>query len=89
MFKILNPIPQGSPVAPTVQHRSKAGKEISSQAQIPLGNGNVLNLPVETEEPLEMEDYEFGADQRAKLELLHKNLGHMLKIKAQATEEDE
>jgi len=79
----------GSPVAPTVQHRSKAGKEISSQAQIPLGNGNVLNLPVETEEPLEMEDYEFGADQRAKLELLHKNLGHMLKIKAQATEEDE
>jgi len=78
----------GSPVAPTVQQRSKAGKEISSQAQIPLGNGNVLNLPVETDEPLGMEDYEFGEDQRAKLELLHKNLGHMLKIKAQAAEED-
>jgi len=77
----------GSPVAPTVTHRSKAGMEISSQAQIPLGNGNVLNLPVEMEDG--MEDYEFGADQRAKLELLHKNLGQMLKIKAQTMEEDE
>jgi len=48
----------------------------------------VLNLPVEMEEPLGMEEYEFGEDQRAKLELLHKNLGHMLKIKAQAAEED-
>ena len=61
--------------------------EISSQAQIPLGNGNVLNLPVEMEDG--MEDYEFGADQRAKLELLHKNLGQMLKIKAQTMEEDD
>jgi len=79
----------GSPVAPTVTQRSKAGMEISSQAQIPLGNGNVLNLPVEMEAPLGTEEYESSADQRAKLELLHKNLGQMLKIKAQTMEEDE
>jgi len=79
----------GSPVAPTVQMRSKAAKEVLSQAQIPLGNGNVLNLPVEMDEQHEIENFEFGADQRAKLELLHKNLGNMLKIKAQVTEEEE
>lgn len=79
----------GSPVAPTVQMRSKAAKEVLSQAQIPLGNGNVLNLPVEMNGTDLIEDYEFGADQRAKLELLHRNLGNMLKIKAQVTEEEE
>jgi len=79
----------GSPVAPTVQMRSKAAKEVLSQAQIPLGNGNVLNLPVEMDGTDVIENYEFGADQRAKLELLHKNLGNMLKIKAQVTEEEE
>jgi len=79
----------GSPVAPTVQMRSKAAKEVLSQAQIPLGNGNVLNLPVEMDGTHVIEDYEFGADQRAKLELLHRNLGNMLKIKAQVQEEEE
>jgi len=79
----------GSPVAPTVQMRSRAAKEVLSQAQIPLGNGNVLNLPVEMEATDVIEDYEFGADQRAKLELLHRNLGNMLKIKAQVQEEEE
>ena len=48
-----------------------------------------MNLPVEMEATDVIEDYEFGADQRAKLELLHKNLGNMLKIKAQVTEEEE
>ena len=76
-------------MAPTVQMRSKAAKEVLSQAQIPLGNGNVLNLPVEMNGTDLIEDYEFGADQRAKLELLHRNLGNMLKIKAQVTEEEE
>ena len=69
--------------------RSKAAKEVLSQAQIPLGNGNVLNLPVEMNGTDVIADYEFGADQRAKLELLHRNLGNMLKIKAQVTEEEE
>ena len=77
------------PNSPRFAQRSKVGMEILSQAQIPLGNGNVLNLPVEMEAPLGMEEYEFGADQRAKLELLHENLGQMLKIKAQTMEEDE
>ena len=76
-------------MAPTVQMRSKAAKEVLSQAQIPLGNGNVLNLPVEMNGTDVIEDYEIGADQRAKLELLHRNLGNMLKIKAQVTEEEE
>ena len=76
-------------MAPTVQMRSKAAKEVLSQAQIPLGNGNVLNLPVDMDESLVIENVEFGADQRAKLELLHRNLGNMLKIKAQVQEEEE
>ena len=82
--------PQGSPVAPTVQARSKAGKEIAAQAQIPLGNGNVLNVPVEVDGPEVMLDhFDFGEEQRDRLELLHKNLGNMLKIKAQAAQEDD
>jgi len=79
----------GSPVAPTVQQRSKAGKEVMSQAKIPLGDGGVLNLPVDLNDSHVMEDYEFADEQRSMLELLHKNLGNMLKMKAQTAELDE
>ena len=76
-------------MAPTVQQRSKAGKEVMSQAKIPLGDGGVLNLPVDLNDSHVMEDYEFADEQRSMLELLHKNLGNMLKIKAQTAELDE
>ena len=76
-------------MAPTVQQRSKAGKEVMSQAKIPLGDGGVLNLPVDLNDSHVMEDFEFADEQRSRLELLHKNLGNMLKIKAHAVEIDE
>ena len=76
-------------MAPTVQQRSKAGKEVMSQAKIPLGDGGVLNLPVDLNDSHVMEDFEFADEQRSRLELLHKNLGNMLKIKTQTAELDE
>ena len=70
--------------------RSKAAKEVLSQVQIPLDNGNVVNVPLEMDAGQdEIESFEFGADQRARLEQLHKNLGNMLKVKAQVAEDEE
>ena len=78
----------GSPVAPTVHQRSKAGKEVLSQVQISLGNDNVLNVPMEVDVGHNaIESFGLDADQRSRLEKLHKNLGNMLKIKAEVGEE--
>merc|ERR1719411_349835 len=73
----------GSPVAPAVSARTKAGKEISHQnALIPLGGGNTLNMPLE-ETDLGMDlTAELDSEQMARLELLHRNIGNMLKMKA-------
>lgn len=74
----------GSPVMPVVTARSKAGQEIAgSNAQIPLGNGSTLNMPLEDDAELEENALDLDDEQRARLEQLHQNLGNMLKIKAQ------
>ena len=50
----------------------------------------MLNVPVEVDGPdVMLDNFDFGEEQRDRLELLHKNLGNMLKIKAQAAEEDD
>ena len=61
----------------------QAGKEISHQnALIPLGGGNTLNMPLE-ETDLGMDlTAELDSEQMARLELLHRNIGNMLKMKA-------
>jgi len=73
----------GSPVAPAVSARTKVGKELSTQnALIPLGGGNTLNMPLEeTELGIDL-TAELDSEQMARLELLHKNIGNMLKMKA-------
>jgi borealin len=74
----------GSPVMPVVTARSKAGKKIAgSNAQIPLGDGSTLNMPLEDDAELEENALDLDDEQRARLEQLHHNLGNMLKIKAQ------
>lgn len=80
----------GSPVAPTVQARSKAGKEVASQAQIPLGGGTALHVPLgaEAEDPDLATAEELDAEQVARLEQLHRNLGAMLAVRGQARHED-
>jgi len=73
----------GSPVAPAVSARTKAGKELSNQnALIPLGGGNTLNMPLEeTNLGIDLTS-ELDNEQMNRLELLYKNLGNMLKMKA-------
>lgn len=74
----------GSPVAPSVGPRSKAAKELASQnALIPLGDGSTLNMPL-AEQGLDM-TVDLDAEQLAKLEQLHRNIGNMLKMKLQTT----
>lgn len=74
----------GSPVAPSVGPRSKAAKELASQnALIPLGDGATLNMPL-AEQGLDM-TVDLDAEQMAKLEQLHRNIGNMLKMKLQTT----
>lgn len=74
----------GSPVAPLVTARSKAGQEIAgSNAQIPLGDGSTLNMPLADAELEENALLDLDDEQTARLEQLHANLGNMLKIKAQ------
>jgi len=72
----------GSPVAPAVSARTKAGKELSNQnALIPLGGGNTLNMPLEeTDLGIDL-TAELDNEQMARLELLHRNIGNMLKMK--------
>jgi len=73
----------GSPVAPAVSARTKAGKELSNQnALIPLGGGNTLNMPLEeTNLGIDL-TADLDNEQMTRLELLYKNLGNMLKMKA-------
>ena len=61
----------------------QAGKELSNQnALIPLGGGNTLNMPLEeTELGIDL-TAELDNEQMARLELLHRNIGNMLKMKA-------
>ena len=61
----------------------QVGKELSTQnALIPLGGGNTLNMPLEeTELGIDL-TAELDSEQMARLELLHKNIGNMLKMKA-------
>jgi len=74
----------GSPVAPAVGPRTKAGKEIASQnALIPLGDGNTLNMPLAEQEGGMDVTVEMTDEQMAKLELLHKQLGNMLRMRGQ------
>jgi len=73
----------GSPVAPAVSARTKAGKELSNQnALIPLGGGNTLNMPLEeTNLGIDL-TADLDNEQMTRLELLYKNIGNMLKMKA-------
>jgi len=80
----------GSPVAPTVGAKSKAGKEIAAQAQIPLGDGTSLNFPLgaEADDADLATAEELDTEQVARLEQLHRNLGAMLAVRTQARHED-
>merc|ERR1711971_777405 len=67
---------------PMVSARTKAGKELSNQnALIPLGGGNTLNMPLEeTDLGIDL-TAELDNEQMTRLELLHRNIGNMLKMK--------
>ena len=74
----------GSPVAPSVSNRTKAGKEIASQnALIPLGGGSTLNMPL-ADDGADMMAVDLDAEQLARLEQLQKNIGNLLRMKMQS-----
>merc|ERR1719153_907347 len=78
----------GSPVTPMVAGGSripnKVGKNEVETAEIPLGGGTTLNVPITEDSQGIMMPVDLDPEQLGKIQELHKSLGNMLKMRDQA-----
>merc|ERR1719309_954365 len=78
----------GSPVTPMVAGGSripnKVGKKEVETAEIPLGGGTTLNVPITEDSQGIVMPVDLDPEQLGKIQELHKSLGNMLKMRDQA-----